>query len=194
MGAEANGMPRCIPAVDGVNIFAVVIYIPDPLRHFLDDLRRELVPHDNPHAHVSVLPPRSLAVDCSVASNEARKVLEECRPFEIELTTLEVFRLTDVIYIDVGAGADELRRLHQKLNSSALHCCEPYPYHPHITLAQEIPAGAVERLRRLAAGSWAEFSGQRKFLAERAVFVQNTVSDSWVDLASYSLGTVAAKF
>ena len=46
---------------DGVNSYALVSYIPDPLRRFLDDLRRELVPGCVPAAHVTVLPPRPLS-------------------------------------------------------------------------------------------------------------------------------------
>ena len=42
-----------------MNQFALVIYIPDPLGRFLDDLRRELAPDCVPHAHVSVLPPQA---------------------------------------------------------------------------------------------------------------------------------------
>ena len=43
---------------DVVNSFSLVAYIPDPLRKFLDDLRRELVPGCVPNAHVTILPPR----------------------------------------------------------------------------------------------------------------------------------------
>ena len=50
MGFESNGRPRADPADERLNVFALVIYIPDPLGQFLDDLRRELVPHYNPHA------------------------------------------------------------------------------------------------------------------------------------------------
>src|SRR3974377_478668 len=65
----------------GLNVFALVIYVPDPLARFLDDLRRELVPHCNPRAHVSVLPPRPLAVDWTIASNRVRSQMELWEPF-----------------------------------------------------------------------------------------------------------------
>ena len=57
MGSVQNGGPCLVPEGQRLNVFALVVYIPDPLGRFLDDLRRELVPHYNPHAHVSVLPP-----------------------------------------------------------------------------------------------------------------------------------------
>src|ERR1039458_6592237 len=42
------------------SLYALVIYLSDPLGGFLDDLRLEMVPGCNPHAHISVLPPRPL--------------------------------------------------------------------------------------------------------------------------------------
>src|SRR5215472_12727665 len=66
----------CHPNGEQSPVYALVIYIPDPLGKFLDELRRELVPGCNPHAHVSVLPPRPLAVDWEEASQFARELAE----------------------------------------------------------------------------------------------------------------------
>ena len=49
---------------------------------------------------------------------------------------------------------------------------------------------ANEPVRQLARRRWAEFRGPRTFRAERAVFVQNTHDNCWVDLAEYTLGSV----
>lgn len=192
MGINENGRPSPIP-VEGLNVFALVIYIPGPLGRFLDDLRRELVPHYNPHAHVSVLPPRPLSVPWQAASDEARALLEASAPFDIELTGLQVFPVTQVIYLEVGAGASDLRLLHGAMNAGSLASQEPFSYHPHITLAQEVPHEDVPARHDLARRLWTEYRGSRVFRAERAVFVQNTMTDCWVDLAEYSLGTVSVK-
>ena len=192
MGVISNGgLGRSCADGEGLNVFAVVVYIPSPLGSFLDELRRELVPHCNPHAHVSVLPPRPLAVDWSVASDQARTLSEGWAPFDVELTSVEVFPSTDVIYIEIGAGAKELYAFHSAMNTSALAFKEPFPYHPHITLAQEVPHERVGELTESARRQWKEFSGSRTFRAERAVFVRNTVSNFWLDLAEFSLGGVA---
>jgi 2'-5' RNA ligase len=192
MGIEENGRPCAVPA-EGLNVFALVIYIPGPLGCFLDDLRRELVPHYNPHAHVSVLPPRPLAVGWETASEQARALVEELAPFDIELTELQVFPVTDVIYLELGAGASDLRQLHASMNTGPLAFKEPFPYHPHITLAQEVPHENVGAMHDLARRRWAEYRGSRTFPVERAVFVQNTRTDCWVDLAEYSLRGVAVR-
>jgi len=180
-------------AEERLNVFALVIYVPGALGEFLDDLRRELVPHYKPRAHVSVLPPRPLSVPWQTASAQVRALAEGWTPFEIELKGIEVFPVTDVIYIEVGAGTAELRSMHAAMNTLALAFEEPFSYHPHITLAQEIPHADAPATFELARRRWSEFKGERTLRAERAVFVQNTLNDCWLDLAEYSLGVVATK-
>ena len=179
--------PSRIPPDPPLNVFAIVMYIPGPLGIFLDDLRRELVPHCNPHAHVSVLPPRSLAVEWEAASRRARALTESWPAFDVELTGMRTFPVTEVIYIELGAGAGELRRMHAAMSTGALEFPEPFPYHPHITLAQELPHEQVAAADELARRRWREFEGERRFRAARATFVQNTPGNCWVDLAEYSL-------
>jgi len=186
-------MRGAVPPEQHLNIFALVIYIPEPLGRFLDDLRRELAPHYNPHAHVSVLPPRPLSVDWRQASADARAVLEACAPFDVELTEVHTFPITNVIYLEVGAGASDLRRLHSAMCDGALCFDEPFPYCPHVTLAQEIPQDCVREVEEAARRRWQEFRGERGFRVERAVFVQNTLNHGWIDLAECGLGQVAAK-
>jgi 2'-5' RNA ligase len=173
-------------------VFALVMYVPDPLGRFLDDLRRELVPHYNPHAHVSVLPPRTFSVAWQTASEQARTLIESSAAFDVELTTIEIFPVTDVIYLEIGAGCRELHQLHTAMNVGALEFEEPFPYHPHITLAQDVAHECVGEMHELARRRWAEFRGPRTFRAERAVFVQNTRDNCWVDLAEYTLGAMVA--
>src|SRR5450432_1462898 len=113
MGSDSNGVLPGVPAErlineDRLNVYALVIYIPDPLGRFLDDLRRELAPSCNPHAHVSVLPPRPLGVDWQVAGEQVRGLTDTQPPFAVELAEVRIFPVTDVIYIEVGAGALEL--------------------------------------------------------------------------------------
>jgi len=193
MGSESTERAVRVPPEERLNVFALVIYIPDPLGKFLDDLRRVLVPGCNPHAHVSLLPPRPLAVEWQVASDKVRSVLHNRAPFEVELTKIEVFPVTDVIYISVGNGASELRQVHREMNSGPLEFQEPFSYHPHITLAQELPRENVAATTELAQRLWREYAGPRCFSANHAAFVQNSLGNYWIDLAEYSLGGSATK-
>jgi len=173
---------------DGQGVYALVIYIPNPLGRFLDDLRRELVPQCNPHAHVSVLPPRYLPMEWGPASQQARDVIEGWPPFDVELSGIHVFSGTRVIYIEVGKGASDLRGMHDALNTGVLEYSEPYVYHPHITLAQEITAEQVDEMREIATRRWKEYGGSRTFSAGTAMFVRNTQGNCWEDLDQYHIG------
>jgi 2'-5' RNA ligase len=188
MASEPRGGNTRVPPDERLNVFALVIYVPNPLGRFLDDLRRELVPHYNPHAHVSVLPPRPLAVEWQQASEHVGALASAWTPFDVELTTVEIFPVTNVIYIGVGAGTAELRGMHASTNRNSLAFDEPFVYHPHITLAQEIPQDRVSEVQELAVRRWDEFRGSRQFRAQHAVLVQNTLSGCWLDLAGYDFG------
>jgi len=190
MDLNVNGVLSRIPAEQRLNVFALVIYIPDPLGRFLDDLRRELVPGCNPHAHVSVLPPRPIAVDWTVAGEQVRECAGEWTPFEISLESIRMFPVTNVVFIELGKGSDEMFKIHEAMNSRSLAFNEPFAYHPHITLAQEIPQERAEYVNQRARELWDAWTGPRVFRAERAAFVQNTLGNLWIDLAEYSLGKV----
>ena len=188
MGFDPNGMLSRVPAEQRLNVFALVIYIPDPLGRFLDDLRRELVPGCNPHAHVSVLPPRPLAVDWQVAGEHVRVCAGNWAPFDVVLGRIRLFPVTNVIYLELGDGAPEMFRIHAAMNSQALAFDEPFAYHPHITLAQEIPPAEVAAVHQRAQELWEGYAGPRSFRAQRTAFVQNTLGACWIDLAEFSLG------
>jgi 2'-5' RNA ligase len=189
MSSDRSGPSGRVPAAEGPNIYALVTYIPAPLGRFLDALRRELVPHDDPRAHISLLPPRPLTGGWREAWVEVQKALRDRRSFDVELAGIKTFPVTDVVYLEVGAGARELCEIHAAMNTNSLAFTEPFAYHPHVTLAQDIPGRDIPRVRQLAEERWREFSGPRGFRAERAVFVQNTTRDHWLDLAAYELGS-----
>jgi 2'-5' RNA ligase len=100
--------------------------------------------------------------------------------------------VTNVIYLELGNGAPEMFRIHAAMNSQALAFDEPFEYHPHITLAQEIPPGEVAAVNRRAQELWAGYTGPRSFRAEQTAFVQNTLGNCWIDLAEFPLGGVTA--
>ena len=187
---DSNGALARIPAEQRLNVFALVIYIPDPLGRFLDDLRRDLVPGCNPHAHVSVLPPRPLSVESALAGEQVHDCAAGWTPFEITLGEIRIFPVTNVIFLELAAGAPEMHRIHDAMNADALAFREPFAYHPHITVAQELPEAEVAAAAKRAQDLWAAYEGPRSFKAERTAFVQNTLGNCWIDLAEYSLGAV----
>jgi 2'-5' RNA ligase len=130
-------------------------------------------------------------VDWHVASSQARSLTETLVPFDVELEEVCIFPGTKVIYLEVGRGSKQLRHLHGALNETSLAFKEPYQYHPHITLAQELLPEQVEQAFQHCNKRWERYNGPRSFRAERAFFVQNTVQNRWIDLDKYELGAVA---
>lgn len=173
-----------------INCFALVTYIPGPLGEFLDHLRRALVPACVPRAHVTILPPRPVSVPIATAVEQLNDWIADVPVFEIEARRVEIFDTTSVIYIGLGAGREELKRIHNRFNAGHLGFAEPFGYHPHITLAQELLPDQVSRTHEEAKRRWAEFQGKRTFPVETVTFVQNTSDNRWLDLAHWTLGAV----
>jgi 2'-5' RNA ligase len=180
-------MGCCNGGDTGINSFALVSYLPDPLAGFLDRLRAELVPGCHSKAHVTLLPPRPLLCTADAAWSEIEKKLQDVRPFRVELADIEVFPITQVIYLSVNAGNSELRRLHRTLNAGSCVFEEPFSYHPHITLAQDLEPDRFETALKTARERWNEFPGARGFSVERLAFVQNTLENRWTDLSALPL-------
>ncbi len=175
MYCELNGSER-------VNLFALVTYIPEPMGSYLNSIREELVPKCNVYTHVTVLPPRSLQGSVEGAWERIAREATYTPVFEIEATRIELFRSTSVIYLGIGEGSQQLRRLHDVLNKGELAFDEPYPYHPHITLAQGLPPDRVAEGCELARRRWAEFQHSNRFMLDHVTFVQSTSQNQWRDL------------
>ncbi len=167
--------------------YALVAYIPDPLGKFLDDLRRDLVEGCMPNAHVTVLPPRLLTTQPPAAIEYLRPLLARCAPFDVHMGDVEVFPVSDVIYIGVAKGGLELHGMHDALNGGVVEFKTIFPFHPHITIAQELALGTVDGLRARAQSQWAAFPHPRSFRVDRVWFVRNTGGCPWDDLEQFQL-------
>ncbi len=178
------------PPTDRINSFALVNYIADPLGDFLTRLREELVPGCVAASHVTVLPPRPLEADPLVAGESIRPRVESHPSFLIEITGMEIFATTSVVYASIGKGRRDLRTLHQDLNAGLVYYDEPFPYHPHITLVQNVDPVTVPALFEMARRRWEEESPNPRFVVDRLHFVQNTVANRWVDLVTYELDAI----
>ena len=175
-------------AWDRINSFALVSYIPEPLAGYLDRLRQELVPNCFLRAHVTILPPRPISSSPEAAWKTVQTLAPRFAPFDVEMTHVEVFPVSDVIHIGIGRGREDLERLHAELNVEGLEFAEPYPYHPHVTLAQDLKGDEVDELARVARARWAESDIPKIFRVEKVFFVQNTRRKQWLDLGESALG------
>lgn len=167
--------------------FALVAYLPEPLAGFVNRVRRELSPGCSHRAHITILPPRQLACGRTIASRELQPYLSHARAFRVELGSIGVFRISEVVYLSIGAGLRELHQLHQCLNQGRCLASEVWDYEPHVTLAQDLDSSDIDRARDLAGLRWREYTGPREFLLDRATFVQGSPERGWVDLESFEL-------
>jgi 2'-5' RNA ligase len=183
------------PDVDGqfweqqtLGHFALVSYISDPLARFLDELRIALMPGSKPHAHVTILPPRPLHNELKDAIRQIAEDSRSVRPFEVEPGQIRVFEESHVIYLDITRGASQLRELYGLLNRGPLEYKENFPYHPHITIAQNISSEEAARFAAIAREGWAGYQGPRRFSVSSLSFVQHVAPTVWTDVAEVPIG------
>ena len=177
-----------------INSFALVSYLSGPLAGLLDEIRNDFAPQTRAKAHLTILPPRPLrsfgsptAIPETVAQLQTR--LQNFAPFDVDLGDIEVFPDTYVIYVSIKTGFEELERVHHALNAGSLAWEEPHSYHPHVTVVQELAPVDVLNAAQFARWRWSEFKHSRTVRVDRLTFVQNTVENSWTDLAMLDLGS-----
>ncbi len=175
---------------DRIGCYAVVAYVTGPLGAFVEEFRRETDPSCDLRAHLTLLPPRLLR-----GASSARKWIEEkvrtIRAFEIEVGGVDAFELTRVVYLAVEAGTGEVERVNRALDSGPLSFTQPYPFLPHITLAQETNGNRFQEVIESARRQWADYPHPRRFRIDRLTVVENTAAGDWVDLVEFRLGDAA---
>jgi 2'-5' RNA ligase len=166
----------------GINSFALVSYFSGPLSEYLTRLRRELVTNCEAKAHLTILPPRPIQGAVADAVRGLAQGLQEFSPVYVELGDVQTFGESRVVYVSVTAGHAELEHMHDALNTGAVAFEEPFPYHPHITLAQDVSSEAIESVLERARDFWNKWPHPRGFAVEDLTVVQNTVSNCWFDV------------
>jgi 2'-5' RNA ligase len=170
-----------------INSFAAVCYIPGALGDFLTRLRGELVPGCVARSHVTILPPRPLAAPVEDAERFFEQTVQSFPSFNLDLPSIGTFEETLVVFLSLGNGAREVRAMHDVLNRGPLWFGEPFPFHPHVTVAQGIARDDLAGVREMAYRRWAESGLSNSVLIERATFVQNTAANCWLDLLDCAL-------
>jgi len=174
--------------------YALVAYLNNPAGEFVENLRRELHP-DLPHlaAHLTILPPRLILGSESSALQVLERICGHEEPFEVTLGNVETFApVTPTVYIRVEGGAARMSELHSKLNTEALAFQEEWHYIPHLTIVKMTAEQPAQTAFQMARERWAQYSGTRRILLERLIFVREEVREDaptcWVDLAPVWLG------
>jgi 2'-5' RNA ligase len=129
-------------------VLGVAIAIPQPHATVLANWRRRV---GDPAAelvfpHVTLLPPTAVPAD---AMDEIEQHLADAaaahRPFVMHLSGTGTFRPTSqVVFIQVATGVADCEVLERSIRRGALNRRLEFPYHPHVTVAQELDAAALD--------------------------------------------------
>jgi 2'-5' RNA ligase len=170
--------------------FALVYYVPDPLRSVVHQIRQLIPSGQLPPAHVTVLPPRPLKAPASAICREIERRLAHTTAFEVTLTDIGYFTETDFIYIEIAEGAAKLREIHNTLNNGELLNYEPFEFHPHVTVAGPIPQELVQQTRDAASAAWQEVSCPCSLVVDEIVCLWRAKQhepDGWRKIGAFSL-------
>ena len=169
-------------------LYALVSYIPGNLGTFLNRLRHDLVTTCSLQSHLTFLPPRYLSAPSDLLSKELDRRLAAVDAFPVTLGEIEVFESTNVVYIGLEQGASQVRDLHAWLAAGPLEYKEPFPFHPHVTLAQEFGPERLSSVVESARKAWAMIpASNRSFLIDRLVFVRNQDPNTWNTISEHDL-------
>jgi 2'-5' RNA ligase len=111
-------------------------------------------------AHVTLLGPTQIdAADLGLIERQLAKIAASHPPFTLHLRGTGTFRpITEVVFVAVAAGISECEQLNAAIQDlDAIDRTTKYPYHPHVTVAQEVPPAQLDAAFHDLAGFEARF-------------------------------------
>jgi 2'-5' RNA ligase len=139
----------------------VAIPVPSPWREILDDARTAsgdplggIVP-----AHLTLLGPTEIPAD-SLDGYRAHLegVAAACPAFHLHLRGTGSFRpVTEVVFVAVVDGIAICEQLESAIRQGPARRERNFPYHPHVTIAQNVGTAALDRAFAALAGFEARF-------------------------------------
>lgn len=125
----------------------VVISVPEPLRTQLHHWRVRYGAADSEQVapHITLVT-GSYRGTWEAAAEHVARVCAEQRGFTVRLGPAQSFRpVTQVTYLPLEVGERVCHQLHQSLVNGPLVHDSAYSYHPHLTIAQNVPDAQLER-------------------------------------------------
>ncbi len=121
----------------------VAIPIPEPYGTELQGVRES---YGDPLArsiptHITLLPPSDVAGDdLETIDKHLRTIAESEEPFDIHLRGTGTFHpVSPVVFVSVVLGISDCERVESRVRSGPLARELAWPYHPHVTVAHDLP-------------------------------------------------------
>ena len=148
MAATAPGPSGAQPGGATTRI-GVAIDVPEPWGQRLTRRRGEAGDPQAAYvpAHLTLLGPSEVPTDLLPAvEKHLEAVARAHRPFTVHLRGTGTFRpVTEVVFVTVAAGISECELLAGAIASAGgITRTSRYPYHPHVTVAQDVPPDALD--------------------------------------------------
>jgi 2'-5' RNA ligase len=129
-------------------VLGVVVAIPEPWAQLLVEWRSKC---GDPQAslvppHVTLLPPTEVPVDDRPAiTTHLATVAAAHSPFDLHLAGTDTFRpVSEVVFIAVVRGMAECARIAADVRRGPLARPLTFPYHPHVTVAHDVPTDMLD--------------------------------------------------
>ncbi|HET8971518.1 MAG TPA: 2'-5' RNA ligase family protein [Candidatus Nanopelagicales bacterium] len=124
-----------------VRRYGVAVEVPEPAAAALAAARRGSgdPAADHMPPHVTLVPPVSVTAPVGEVEQVLRAGAAQVQPFTVHLRGTGTFRpVSEVVFVAVAAGIADLERLAAAVRRSPLDPPRRFPYHPHVTVAQDV--------------------------------------------------------
>ena len=169
----------------GSAVIGVVVPLPEPWAQMLVDWRAKV---GDPQAsvvppHVTLLPPTEVPLSRRPAiSAHLAAVAREHPPFEMHLSGTGTFQpVSDVVFVAVARGIGSCELLADAVRAGPLERALSFPYHPHVTVAHDVPADMLE----LAYSALSDLSAE--FRVDHFTEFEQTPGGVWTVAREYPL-------
>jgi 2'-5' RNA ligase len=147
---------------EGTTRIGVAIDVPEPWGSALTRRRAEAGDPQAAYtpAHVTLLGPTEVATDILPAvEKHLEAVAFTQQPFTVHLRGTGTFRpITEVVFVTLAMGISECELLAEAITSAeGVTRGSRFPYHPHVTIAQDVPSAALDAAFDDLAGFSARF-------------------------------------
>jgi 2'-5' RNA ligase len=126
----------------------VSIAVPEPHATVLTNWRRRSGDPQAEHVwpHVTLLPPTPIDMrDLDLVEGHLREAGAQAAPFPMHLFGTGTFRpVSPVVFIQVARGLADCELLEKAIRSGPLERDLDFPYHPHVTVAQDVADAALD--------------------------------------------------